>query len=188
VEWWYLIFIIPIIIVMLYYYKKLSAKKSPKRNYVSPIGNPTQTTPPSKVKNKTGWMKTTWNIIGLIVAAIVVIFLTIFLWNAGSTFVNWCKTPNYAPAPVSQEQHNPLSSGEGYVKTRLRAYLDPMKTHTRPIGVVKYILESNPSVSIKETGPAAGNNGIDYQKWLKMPAGIYIITSEDPNAYFKWWQ
>ena len=78
-------------------------------------------------------------------------------------------------------------AGEGYATEEgLKAYLDPLKTHTRVSGTVRYTYTRNPQITITES---PGEDGINSKKWWAMPAGYYFITTEKNNKVFiKWWQ
>jgi len=78
-------------------------------------------------------------------------------------------------------------AGEGYATEEgLKAYLDPLKTNTRVSGTVRYTYIRNPQITITDS---PGANGIDSKKWWAMPAGYYLITTEENNRVFiKWWQ
>lgn len=76
-------------------------------------------------------------------------------------------------------------------KAGIRIHLNPLTTHTRPHGTVRYTLASNSNITIIETGPVEDNSGIDINKWWSMPAGDYIITSEEldgSDVLFEWYE
>ena len=77
--------------------------------------------------------------------------------------------------------------GEGYATEEgLKAYLDPLKTTYTVWGTIRYTYIRNPQITIIND-PVTKK--FDSKKWWAMPAGYYLITTENNERVFvKWWQ
>jgi hypothetical protein len=95
----------------------------------------------------------------------------------------------YAP-PVEGTLDFP-AKGEGHAtkKVGLRAWLNPMKTHTRPSREVRYVFAEDTTIFFDDT---AGADETKYhlieRKWWRMPAGKYIVYPlRSDDVFFRWW-
>lgn len=81
------------------------------------------------------------------------------------------------------------TSGSG-VATKaigLKAYLDPLKSSTRPSKSARYVFVDNPKLFFDDVG-TNGKIGNNAKIWWKMPPGRYVvypIGAEDIT--FSWW-
>jgi hypothetical protein len=137
---------------------------------------------PEKEKSDWGVGKTISVILAIAVGFCVVLIVTNSIWGEKKPVVVCDNRLAIIEFPTS---------GEGYatMDKPIKAYIDPHKTHTRPVGCVRYTFFDNPSIWIIERGPVEGNSGIDVNKFLSMPAGRYVVTPEGTeNAFLRWWQ
>lgn len=81
-------------------------------------------------------------------------------------------------------------SGEGHAtkEVGIKAYLDPLKTHTRPSGPAKYVFVEDESLFFNDTAGSRIDKTTN-NVWWEMPAGRYVIypLGRD-HIFFKWWQ
>jgi hypothetical protein len=122
----------------------------------------------------------------IVLGIIFGLILVIFLWKEVRPRVIEDFKKGAVKDSIANLATHPPTKGCGYATTdtatTLKVYLDPMKTYTRPMGKVRYILVANPDVSITENGPTNDNSGIDIVKWYSMPAEWYYVISEEPDG------
>ena len=95
-------------------------------------------------------------------------------------------TTIYIPAPTPVLEFPTSGDGWATKEVGLKAYLDPMRTYTRPRGPARYELAKDRSVYFDDDGPGIGAN---KEVWYEMPPGEYLVFPlKGDRIYFRWWQ
>ncbi len=136
----------------------------------------------------------------LIKAIIALVVIGLLVWGIRATWGWWegresSTTTAYNAtqvAPSAPPEYSSFGEGIATKEVGIKAYLDPMKSHTRPSRSAKYVFVEDTLLTWTEiVGDDLSDADIQAQlrAWWKRPAGNYIIYPvEGDKIFFRWWQ